>query len=165
MYRDDGWHFLWLGWFVERTQLLAGLVDAHLAQYPTAAQHSESDWRALLRICEAHVAYRHLHSHSHRPGRMLDFLVADPLLAHSVRHALARVTEALDAISAGRALAVEAGRRAGRMAAAIDHDWPNRDPADDAATRAALQGVRNSCLLLHEDIAATYFRYEIADAP
>ena len=165
MYRDDGWHFLWLGWFVERTQLLAGLIDAHLAQFPTAAQHSESDWRALLRICEAHVAYRHLHSHSHRPGRMVDFLVADPLLAHSVRHALARVTEALDAVSSGRSLAVEAGRRAGRMAAVIDHDWPNRDPDDDDATRAALQDVRDSCLLLHEDIAATYFHYEIVDAP
>ena len=165
MYRDDGWHFLQLGRFVEKAQLLAALVDAHIALFPTASPDGESDWRSLLRICEARFAYRHLHSLEHRPGRMVDFLVADPQLAHSIRYALARVVDALDAVSVGETLRLEAGRRAGRMAAAIDHDWPNRDPDDDAATRAALQDIGTSCRRLHDDIAATYFDYEVEDTP
>ena len=164
MYRDDAWHFLRLGWFVERTQLVAALVEAQIAIYPTGAPHGESDWRSLLRICEAHFAYRRLHSLDHRPGRIVDFLVADPQLAHSIRRALRQIADALDAVSDGQPLQIEAGRRAGRMAARIDHDWPNRDPDDDA-TCAALQDIGGSCRSLHDDIAATYFDYEIEDTP
>ena len=165
MYRDDGWHFLQLGHFVERTQLLAALVDAHIALFPTASPDGEADWRSLLRICEARFAYRHLYSLEHRPSRMVDFLVADPRLAHSIRFALGRIADSLDAVSAGRPLAVEAGRRAGRMAAGIDYDWPNRDPGDDAAASTALRDIRASCHRLHDDIAASYFDYEIEDTP
>ena len=165
MYRDDGWHFLQLGRFVERAQFLAALVDAHIALFPTGAPDGDSDWRSLLRICEARFAYRHLYSLEHSPTRMVDFLVADPALAHSIRYALGRIVEALDAVSSGPPLQIEAERRAGRMAAGIDHDWPNRDPGDDGAARAALQEIGESCRLLHDDIVAAYFDYEVRDAP
>ena len=51
------------------------------------------------------------------------------------------------------------------MAASIDLDWPGRDPEDDDATRATLQEIGASCRRLHDDIARTYFNYEIEDAP
>ena len=38
-------------------------------------------------------------------------------------------------------------------------------PRRRRATRAALQEIRESCRLLHDDIAATYFDYEIEDTP
>ncbi len=75
------------------------------------------------------------------------------------------MSDALDVISMGRPLSVEAGRRAGRMAASIDYDWPNHDPEDEGTTRAMLQGIRQSCRLLHDDIQVTYFEYEIEDIP
>ena len=165
MYRDDGWHFLQLGRFVERVQLLAALVEAQLAAFPAAEPPVESDWRSLLRICKARVAYSRRHSLRYRPAAVIDFLVADPLLSHSIRFALARVAEALDAVSGRRPLATEAGRRAGRMAARIDYDWPNRDAGDDTATRATLRELRESGLRLHDDIEAAYFDYEIEDGP
>ena len=165
IYRDDGWHFLQLGRFVERAQLIAALMNAHIALFPTAAPDCEADWLSLLWICEAHFAYRRLYSLELHPPRMVDFLVADPSLSHSIRHALARIVEALDAVSSGPPLQVEAERRAGRMAASIDHDWPDRGREDDNATRAALQEFGQSCRLLHDDIAAAYFNYEIKDAP
>ena len=77
IYRDDGWHFLQLGRFVERVQLIAALVDAHISLFPTAARHGEADWLSLLWICEAHFAYRRLYSLEHGSPRMVDFLVAD----------------------------------------------------------------------------------------
>ena len=91
MYRDNGWHCLQLGRFVERVQHLAGLLDAHLDVFPSDERYVESDWRSLLQICEARVAYSRLHSLDYRPSRVIDFLVCDPLLSHSIRHALGRI--------------------------------------------------------------------------
>ena len=165
IYRDDPWQFLMLGRFIERTQLLAALLDAHIALFPTDDPHHESDWRSLLQVCEAEFAYRHLYSLQHRPHFVVDFLVVDARLAHSIRYALARIVEALDAVSGGRPLDSAPGRRAGRMVAAIDYDWPERAHDDDAATQAALEDVRTSCRSLHDEISATYFDYEIEDTP
>ena len=165
MYRDEGWHFLQLGRFVERVQLVAALLEAQLAASPPGEPPAESDWRSVLEVCEARVAYNRRHALEYRPSAVVDFLVADPALAHSIRYALARIAEALDAVSGRRPLAIEAGRRAGRMAARIDFDWPDRDPADDGAARSALREIRESCRRLHDDAAAAYFDYEIEDRP
>ena len=167
MYRDDGWHFFRLGRFVERTQLVAALVDAQLAVFPTGEPHVELDWRSLLQICEAYVAYSHLHSLAFEPSSVVDFLVSDPRLSRSIRHALAQISDVLDAVTPPGKLpgGLEAVRRTSRMAARIDYDWPDRDPKDDSATRTTLQDIRDSCRRLHEDIEATYFDYEIEDTP
>ena len=87
-----------LGRFVERAQLLAALVDAPLAIFPAGELHVESNWHSLLQICEARGAYRRLHSLEYRPSTVVDFLVADELLSHSIRYALARISEALFAV-------------------------------------------------------------------
>ncbi len=162
MYRDEGWHFLRLGRFVERAQLLAALLEAQLAVCPADDPHAEADWRALLRICEARLAHNRLHGFDYRPDKVIDLLVSDPLLSHSIRHALAQIREALEAISTRGRLAVALERRTGRMVAHIDYGWPERDAG---AARGALREVRDSCRRLHEDIDATYFHYEIEDAP
>ena len=171
MYRDVGWHFLQLGRFVERAQLLAGLIEAQLAVYPARDPEAglksdpgaDPDWLSLLRICAARDSYGRLHSLHYEPAAVVDFLVADPHQSRSIRFALARICEALEAVSAGRPLVVEAGRRAGRLAASIDYDWPNRDPADEDAIRATLRGIGESCRRLHGDIDAAYFSYGPGD--
>jgi len=166
LYRDEGWHFLRLGRFIERAQLLASLVDAHLAVFPASEPHVGTDWRSLLHICEARAAYRRLHSLDYRPDTVVDLLVSDPLLSSSIRHSLACVQDALDAISAHRQRPpAGVARRVGRMVALIDYEWPDRDPGDDGAMRTALGEIRESCHRLHDDIAAAYFNYEIEDTP
>ena len=165
MYRDESWHFLRLGRYVERTQLLAALIDSQLAVFPSREHFSESDWLSLLRICGANGAYGRLFSLKVRPPLVINFLVTDPRLPRSVRFGLAMIIDALDVVSLREPLAVEAGRRAGRMAARIDFDWPNLDLADRSATRAMLDGIRDSCRLLHDDIRVAYFDYEIEDTP
>ena len=167
MYRDHGWHFLRLGRFVERVQLVAALVRAHLAVFPTEGPHVESDWGSLLALCEARAAYRRLHSLTFAPCDVVDFLVFDPRLSHSIRYALARIAGALEAVAGARERPPAAGPqgRVGRMAARIDYDWPERAPCDDAATASVLGEIGDSCRRLHADIAMTFFDYEIEDAP
>ncbi len=165
LYRDEGWHFILLGRFVERAQLVAALVDAQLEVFPTGDLHVESDWRSLLQICEARVAYSRLYSLAYEPGTVVDFLVSDARLSRSIRYALAQIQGSLDAVTAQGKLpeALEARRRASRMAARIDDDWPARNSTNDDATRTMLQQIWNSCGRLNEDIEATYFDYEVED--
>ena len=167
MYRDHGWHFLELGRFVERAQLVAGLVDAQLSLFPTREAHSESEWGSLLAVCQARDAFRRLHSLQYHPALVVDFLVSDPRLSHSIRYALERIAEQLRAVAERRnSSATLAGqRRVGRLAARLDYDWPYRNAQDDAATRAVLGEIRGACRSLHTDIEAAYFRYAIEDSP
>lgn len=163
MYRDESWHFLRLGRFVERTQLLADLIAMQLATFPTGKRPPRSDWLSLLRICAAQIAYDRLFSLQVRPPLVVRFLVTDPLLTRSIRHCLGVVSDALNVISVGRPFTVEAGRRVGRMLARIDYEWPNHDLEDEDATRAMLQQVGQSSRLLHDDIRTAYFDYEVED--
>lgn len=91
--------------------------------------------------------------------------MTDRRLSRSIRFGLETIAEALRVISRGRPLAVEAGRRVGRAGARIDYDWPNLGLEEEATTRAMLQEVRGSCRLLHDDIRAACFAYEIEDRP
>ena len=167
MYRDHGWQFLELGRFVERVQLVAGLVDAQLSLFPTSEAHSESDWGSLLGVCQARAAFRRLHSLQYRPALVVDFLVSDPRLSHSIRYALERIGEQLRAVAerrnSGSSLAAQ--RRVGRISARLDYEWPYRNPREDAATRAVLGEIRSVCRLLHDDIEEAYFLYAIEDSP
>lgn len=165
MYRDNGWHFLQLGRFVERAQHMTELLDAQLEVFPTNKRHEERDWRSLLQIAFARVAYSRLYSLDFQPGAVVDFLVSDRQLSHSIRYALEQIASVLDVVSEQRPLAVEARRRAGRVAASLDYDWPNQDPGDDSATRATLGTIRDACRRLNEDIEASYFNYDIEDSP
>ena len=79
---------------------LAALVDAHIALFPTGAPDCEiltgarcsgSARRALPTAISIPWSFS--------PTRMVDFLVADPALAHSIRYALGRIVEALDAVA------------------------------------------------------------------
>ena len=167
MYRDHGWHFLELGRFVERVQLVAGLVDAQLSLFPTSEAHSESDWGSLLGVCQARAAFRRLHSLQYRPALVVDFLISDPRLSHSIRYALERIAEQLRAVAERRnsGASLAAQRRVGRISARLDYDWPDRNPRDDAATRAVLGEIRSACRLLHDDIEEACFLYAIEDSP
>ena len=165
MYRDHGWSFLRLGRFVERALLVTALVDAHVALFPADEADTESDWGSLLAVCEARAAYHRLRSRDYRPADVLDFLVADEGLSHSVRHALRRISDELRVVAGRRDRAPAAVRRVGRVAARLDYDWPLRDPRDDAETRRTLAEIRDACRLLHGDIETAYFDYAIEDAP
>ncbi len=165
MYRDAGWHFLRLGRAVERAQNLTALLDAHLEVFPSVESHLEPEWRSLLQICDARVAYHRRYSLDYQPGRVIDLLVSDPLLAHSVRFALDRISAALDAVGEHRPMAAEAARRVGRVVAVLEYDWRWDDPEGDRTTRAMLKEILGACRQLDGDIDASYFNYGIEDGP
>ncbi len=166
LYRDDGWHFLQLGRYVERAFLTVATLEAQLRLYPTSDPDGGPDWESLLEICEARASYRRLHSIEYVPSRVLDFLAADPRLSHSVQHALHGVSHTLREFSViGHAApAREVRRKLDRTIRLLARDWPGRAPGDDEASLSILGRVRAGCLGLHERIESAFFDYPIGEA-
>ena len=162
MYRDEGWRFMRIGRFIERAQLLVALLLAQIATGRAPDTAPEAGWTTLLRAWQAFDAYKRSHSVEVRPDRVLDLLVADPLLPGSLRRSLEMLACELAAIGPGpnaRAGAA-AERLAGRLCALMRYEWP-----DHPDRPALLSQAREHCLKLHDLVNAAYVDYDIEDAP
>ncbi len=164
-YRDHSWHFMQLGKFVERSQLIAGIVHTQLTMYSTSSRNNQSFWRSLLQNCEARVAYHRLYSLSYQPKLVVDFLVCDPLLSHSVRYAVSEIEAALEAVAQGQShLATESvNARTKELLHLIDHEWSGRATGDEAM-RDMLSEIALQCAALHGVIESSYFNYDVESA-
>ena len=156
MYRDDGWSFMQLGRLIERSQLLTGLLLAEL----TVAEPGEpagGGWTTLLRAYHAVDAYNRRYGVELHSGRVLDLLVADPVLPKSLGRSLDSVAAELAGAGAGpdRDSGAQTRRLAGRLGALVHYEWPDREDKVEF-----LRQVRERCFELHDLVAATYFDYE-----
>ena len=162
MYRDEGWRFMQIGRFIERAQLLAALLLAQIATGRAPDAAPETGWTTLLRAWQAFDAYKRSHSIEVRPDRVLDLLVADPLLPGSLYRSLETLASELAAVGAGpdaRAGAA-AERLAGRLCALIRFEWPDHPDRPELLSQA-----REHCLKLHDLVNAAYVEYDVEDAP
>lgn len=158
MRRDAGWHFMRLGRFVERAQLIGSLLGAHCAAVRDAAVE-EGDWAGLLRGCQAFEAYCHLHGARVRGREVMDFLIYDPELPHSLRFAVDRLRSSLEIIdppTPGRSPA-EPHDIAGRLDAALSRSTV--DLAADGRAGNELAEFVASCQKFHEALERTYVYY------
>ena len=162
MYRDEGWRFMQIGRFIERAQLLVALLLAQIATGRAPDTAPEAGWTTLLRAWQAFDAYKRGHSVEVRPDRVLDLLVADPLLPGSLHRSLVTLASELAAIGPGpnARAGVAAERLAGRLCALMRYEWP-----DHPDRPALLSQAREHCLKLHDLVNAAYVDYDIEDAP
>ncbi len=158
MYRDEGWSFMQLGRLIERVQLSASLLLAHLDASKSSEEDSEADWISLLRVCHALEAYNRKHSVEARPRLALDLLVTDPQLPASIRRSLDMAAAELVAIGDGPdARSSDAARRlAGRLGSLVRYEWPDRDDLE-----RLLRQIDRLCRDLHQRVSASYFDYEV----
>ena len=156
MYRDEGWHFMQLGRFLERSQLASGLLLAQLEEDEQPSEHTESDWTTLLRVFHAQEAYMRAYSVGIRPDQVLNLLVTDPLLPNSMRRALDTVSAELEAIGTGpdRGSTEAAIRMSGRLRSLVLYEWPDSEDRPRLLARIA-----ELSLQLHGLVNAVYFDY------
>ena len=161
MYRDEGWRFMRIGRFTERSQLLVALLLAQLAAVRAQDEAIGADWTSLLRACHAFDAYKRSYSVEVRPERVLDLLVTDPLLPSSLCRSLDTLASEVAAIgpSPGSRAGAEAERLVGRLCTVVRSEWPGR--GDRAALLAQ---VRAHCLKLHDLVNAAYVDYDVEDS-
>ncbi len=156
MYRDLGWSFLQLGRFIERAQLGVGLLLSQIALDVKDSEYQESQWTSLLRINHAVETYIRAYSVEVLPRRVLDLLVADPMLPNSLCHSIDRVMVELAAIGSGideRAVS-SAQRLVGRTGTLIRYGWPDTDDREGILNR-----VNEDSQDLHGVVSAGYFHH------
>jgi uncharacterized alpha-E superfamily protein len=126
MRQDEGWHFLRVGRFLERTLATAALLEAYFGDPPADAPqrpYEYLDWVSLLKSRTAFEAYCQVYTADLQAERIAAFLLLNAEFALSARFAVERVQIALAAVERlTRARnSQQIARLAGRMRATFDY--------------------------------------------
>ena len=159
--RDAGWHFMRIGRFIERAQLVSSLLEAHCANVKDTTEE-DGDWAGLLRACHAFEAYCQFHGAQVGREKVLGFVVYDAELSYSLRFAVNRIRTSLEVIDPpvrGRQPA-EPYEIVGRLDSALSHHMVNLVAGGggwyDLADLVIL------CRNFHEALERTYVYYPTA---
>jgi len=165
MSHGEGWQFIQLGRYVERSDTLAALLDTH---FDRAAQPADQpvdsgeylSWVGLLRGCAAFEAYCQAHTAEIRPLRVAEFLILNPDLPHSIRFSVDRMNAALHLIGdLTERREKTPSRIAGRLRAKLSFSQIEEIMAGGVA--AYLRSVRSECAQIHDAIHQIYFDYSV----
>jgi uncharacterized alpha-E superfamily protein len=122
MYRDDAFHFLRLGTFLERADNTARILDIKYHQLlPEGYKPGDSvdyfQWGALLRSVSAFRAYRQAYRDTIDPIKIAELLILDVDLPRSLHYCCEEVATTLGTLTAGRPR--ECSRLAGELHASL----------------------------------------------
>jgi uncharacterized alpha-E superfamily protein len=134
MTRDEGWHFLQLGRFLERADKTLRILDASFAELSGPARTARSagdsadlhlanlQWASVLRSCAAYHAFQRQHVGRIDADRVAAFLLLNPQSPRSVRFAFEATAKALTGIEGpGGRLPGRSDRLLGRMLSDLDY--------------------------------------------
>ena len=158
MYRDEGWSFLRIGRFVERSQFSAALLMQQIKIDAENGEYQESDWLDLLHVSNASEEYSRRYGISVQQREALDLLVTDPLLPGSLSRSFNAISQELDTLGPGpdADYGRAARRMAGRLRAMVQYEWPDSEKREELLERALTESSQ-----LHNLISAAYFEYPI----
>ena len=164
MTHSEGWHFIELGRYLERTIATAALVDVQYRECDTSGVHIDTvsdyvEWVGLLKSCCAFEAYCRHYTADVRSLRIAEFLVLNPDFPRSIRFAAGRVQASLEAISGltGRTNS-RADRLAGRLLASLDYGQMDELIGE---LSAYLQGIGRQASQINAAVQQEYIAYPI----
>ena len=168
MSHGEGWQYIQLGRFVERTDELARLIGTHFGRLPhpldqTVESEEYLEWVGLLKSCAAFEAYCKTYTAEIRPLRVAEFLLLNPEFPHSVRFSVDRVHAALVAIGElTERKAEQPVRLAGRLCATLSFSQIEEIMAQGA--NGYVDSIRLQCAQAHTAIQQVYFDYSVESA-
>jgi uncharacterized alpha-E superfamily protein len=161
MRHGEGWHFLQLGRYIERAQLVSRLLDLHFGKASRAgAPPNYLDWLVLLRSCTAFEAYCKVYTANIRRDRVAEFLLFDAEFPHSVRFAIEHLTAALSHVAIGAPASRRAAceRLAGRLKASVD--FGQIEELMSGSIDLFLANISTQCEQIHDAVYAAYIGYD-----
>lgn len=122
MLRDEAFHFIRLGTFLERADATARFIDVkyHMlvdGKAPPDAAADYYQWSALLRSVSAFEVYRKVYRDLITPVKVTELLILNEQMPRSLRTSMVEVYENLQAVSNYRSR--ETQRRAGELQASL----------------------------------------------
>jgi uncharacterized alpha-E superfamily protein len=164
MTHGEGWQFIQVGRFLERTVAVSALVGEHFRDLPQAREEGEPEplgWIGLLRSCTAFEAYCKAYTADFKPNRIAEFLVLHASFPHSIRFSASALEGAVKEI-AGEASSRRASRLeriTGRLHATLS--FGQIDEIMASGTGAYLDTVLRQCGQVHSALYQTYIAYPI----
>ncbi len=166
----EGWHFLQVGRYIERTSGTAALLDVQFAELQKPglrgkARRDETDtyldWVALLSSCIAFDAYRKVHTAQLLPERIAEFLVFDAEFPHSVCFAAQELEDSLRAI--GKMNRSHRATRVNNVARRLRSTMHMNQPTDVIldSMNSHLRYVLENCGQIHHAIHQAYIAYPV----
>ena len=167
MSHSEGWHFIRVGRFLERTTATAALLDTHFAEFLREETEYEDEpldyrvWVELLRSCASFEAYCKVYTATIRPAHIVEFLLLNAEAPRSIRFACAMMQVALQAIAKaiGTRGTGRAERLAGRLRAMLD--FAQIDEILSGDVHEYLESIQRQCALIHNGLYHTYIAYPI----
>jgi uncharacterized alpha-E superfamily protein len=161
MRHGESWHFIQLGRYIERAQLVSRLLHLHFYPAPGArALPQYLDWIVLLKSCTAFEAYCKVYTANIQRDRIAEFLLFDAEFPPSVRFSVDRLTEALAqvALAAPPSRRAACERLAGRLKASVD--FGQIDELIGGTIDAFLANIAVQCEQIHEAVYDAYIAYD-----
>ena len=168
MSHGEGWHYIQLGRYVERTHGLAALVGAHFRRFTqpwelTIDTDEYLEWVGLLKDCAAFEAYCKKYTAELRPLRVAEFLLLNPDFPHSVRFSVEKVHGALRSIGELTERKADSPMRlAGRLRANLSFAQIEEIMSD--GLQDYLNNIKKLCVQAHNSIHQIYFDYPVESA-
>jgi uncharacterized alpha-E superfamily protein len=161
MSHGEGWQFIQLGKYMERSCALPVLLDAY---FSTAGQADDLDWVGLLASCAAFESYCKVYTADLKPQSLAEFLLLNHEFPYSVRYAIERMNEAIAAIRK-TSFTHETGRIeriAGKLRSYLAYAQINDIMA--GGLPRYLNSVIEQCKSLHAAVHEVYIDYPIQSA-
>jgi uncharacterized alpha-E superfamily protein len=161
MNHGEGWHFIQLGKYIERTSALPLLLDAVFSAQQGA---DDLDWVGLLASCSAFEAYCKVYTADLKPEQVAEFLLLNPEFPYTARYSTEKMQHALEGIqrtAPGRKVAA-IERISGRIHASLAYAQ-----IDDIMSRdfeRFLGNIIEQCQSLHSAMHEAYIDYPIESA-
>lgn len=161
MNHGEGWHFIQLGKYMERSCALPVLLDAYFTK---AAETDTLDWVGLLASCAAFESYCKVYTAELKPDSMAEFLLLNPEFPYSLRYAVERMGAAIGAIS--QTSYTKASDRIDRIAGRLRASLAYAQIADImiGGVHRYLNDVIEQCNSLHAAVHMVYIEYPIQSA-
>lgn len=161
--RNEGWHFLQAGRYLERAIGVTRLLAAHLLPSPEQEPEHEKHrrWVELLRSCTAFEAYCRQFTADLRADRIAGFLLLSPDFPHSVHFSAIRMQQAVEALCAELQSRNPARivRLAGRLRASLG--FSNIDEVLAGGLSEHLDLVQGMCGQIHTMLYQVFISYQI----
>ena len=157
MHRDEGWHFLRLGRYIEHAQLAEALLLAQMTSERDHEDSVEEDWTSLLRGCQALEAYVVTNGIEIMPERVIDFIVTDGGLPGSLERSVGAIITEISAIEQqmGTGASEGAMKTAEDLRHLIRETWHGGEDREALLLRAA--GLSRK---LHGQVMSAYIDYD-----
>jgi uncharacterized alpha-E superfamily protein len=169
MIHGQGWQFIRLGRYLERSYATATMLEVHQAEmfHPQEREYSGYQYLelvGLLRCSTSFEAYCQVYTADVSPGRVLEFLLLNSDFPHAIRYCVNGMRDAVESIqrTGGRRVPDELASGIGKLHAMLGFTTIGEILRGD--TLGFLHAIREQSLRIHELIYRYYVHYSIQSA-